>query len=145
MSIFPNFDGTQHCAQPGIEPEWFHPHKNGSGARAKKVCGGSNGYPACPFLAACREYGVTHSVHGIWGGTNGDERQAERKVRNIIPEPLAFRVAAGAEITTTVFRKHGSWAGVGQHEKFKEPVCEECRTFRSANRSRKSRERKAAS
>jgi hypothetical protein len=142
MSTFPNFDGTQHCAQPGVDPELFHPRQNGSAVHAKRICNSDGNGTPCPFLAGCREYGVTTSVHGVWGAWSEEERRADRKARHIVPEPLTFRFASGADITTNVPRRHGSWAGIGQHIAYKEPLCEECAEYRRAKRRQRYEEQK---
>lgn len=84
-------DETAHCREPGIDPERFHPAKGSNGYTVdatKKLCTGSSFRPPCPFLDKCREYGITHSVHGIWGGLAEDGRKAARKARRIVPAPL---------------------------------------------------------
>lgn len=43
-------------------------------ARAKAVCA------ACPVRQPCLEFSMEHDVmHGIWGGTTPEERQARRR------------------------------------------------------------------
>lgn len=73
---YPAFDGSQVCAQ--TDPEAFFPEHRGSSPKpAKKLCAG------CPFLDACREYAIWHSVEGVWGGTTYKERFRIRADRGI--------------------------------------------------------------
>lgn len=73
---YPDFDGSQICAQ--TDPEAFFPEQQGSSPRpAKKMCAG------CPFLVACRDYAVWHSVDGVWGGTTLRERYKIRRQQGI--------------------------------------------------------------
>lgn len=73
---YPNFDGSQICAQ--TDPEMFFMDHQGANPRpAKKLCAD------CPFLEECREYAVWHNVVGVWGGTTERARQAIRTQRGI--------------------------------------------------------------
>lgn len=42
--------------------------------RAVQVC-----RSGCPVLAACREWGVRHEIHGCWGGLADRALAAERR------------------------------------------------------------------
>lgn len=146
MTDFPDFDGTQNCAQPGVDAEQFFPHQNGSGARARRICNSDGKGNRCPFLLECRDYAITHSVGGVWGAWSDEERRAERKRRGIIPIPLAFGDLSGRDIRTDVVRVHGNHAGIKQHIAAGEPACDECATFRREDRrERDARNRKKAS
>lgn len=75
---YPDLDGSQLCAQ--TDPEAFFPEQQGSSPRpAKRMCA------ACPFLDACREYAIWHSVDGVWGGTTLRDRQKIRREQGIEP------------------------------------------------------------
>lgn len=96
---YPNYDDRARCRQLGVDPEWFHPKKgenNATTAGAKRLC---NGWPSgtpCPFRDECREYSLSHSVHGIWGGWAEDQRKRERKRRRIVPQPLSMTIISAA-------------------------------------------------
>lgn len=95
---YPNFDDTAHCRLPGVDPGRFHPPKGTDSVSygiTKKLCTGGGKVPACPFVDACREYGLAHAVHGIWGGIGDKERKRIRAARRIVPEPLSVGVIAG--------------------------------------------------
>lgn len=147
MSDYPPFDGTQHCAQPGVDPERFHPGRGANGStveQAKVLCKGDGTHPPCPFLDGCREYGVTHSVSGLWGGWGENQRKEEQKRRRIVPEPLSFGDIAGRAIHYDVVRVHASHAGVKQHERAGEKVCDECAQFRREARRERENRKKAS-
>lgn len=78
IAPYPNFDGSQVCAQ--TDPEAFFPEAQGSSPRAAKaMCAG------CPFVEVCREYAIWHNVDGVWGGTTLRQRQSIRSRRGIKP------------------------------------------------------------
>ena len=63
-----------------------------------------------------------------------------------LEETAAAIEASGAEIVTGLLqRRHGSWAGVGQHVRNQEPLCDECREYRNGRRKRLAHEREEAS
>lgn len=35
----------------------------------------------CPVVAECREHGISHEAHGIWGGLSENERRRARRQR----------------------------------------------------------------
>jgi Transcription factor WhiB len=62
------------CQQPKADPEWWFPRGSTRAELevAKARCG------PCPVRVACRDYAVKHGQHGIWGGTDEDERRELR-------------------------------------------------------------------
>lgn len=92
---YPDYDGTAHCRLPGVDRDRFHPPKgvdSHTHRNTKALCTGGGKVPACPFLDGCREYGLTHSVHGVWGGIGEKERKEIRHARRIVPVPLSMSV-----------------------------------------------------
>lgn len=88
---YPDVDGSQVCAQ--TDPEAFFPDGHGATARpAKQLCAG------CPFIDACREYAIWHSVDGVWGGTTLRERYKIRRKLGIkvTTAPLHERILAAS-------------------------------------------------
>ncbi len=82
---YPDFDGTQSCADPAVDPELFFP----SAATAVQdthaavaVCAG------CPFKRPCLAYALTRAVHGVWGGTSSATRAEIRRRHGITPVEL---------------------------------------------------------
>jgi len=83
MMDFPAFDGTEPCAQIGLELYFPDGETSTSAvAAAKKLCG------TCPMQAECLEWGLRHEQWGIWGGTNREERAALRRRRGIVLQTL---------------------------------------------------------
>lgn len=84
---YPRFDGTQPCLE--LDPETFFPVTSRDTyfnlLKARPVCAG------CPFLAECRDYAVSHDVHGFWGGMSRAERIEERKRLGIAPIKVTVR------------------------------------------------------
>lgn len=81
---YPSFDGTQACAQP-TPPETaaaFLGQVSPATAAAVGVCG------PCPFRGACRDYALSHDVHGVWGGLTAPERRELRR-RCELPDPVS--------------------------------------------------------
>jgi WhiB family transcriptional regulator, redox-sensing transcriptional regulator len=72
------------CAR--LDPDLFFPISStgpalGQIAKAKAICG------ECPVRRPCLEFALAHDlVHGIWGGTTPQDRQAWRRGRR--PEQL---------------------------------------------------------
>jgi WhiB family redox-sensing transcriptional regulator len=56
----------------GLDPELFFPVRGEDDRTAKEVC------RDCPVRPECREHGIRHEIHGIWGGLSGRERRAIR-------------------------------------------------------------------
>lgn len=113
---YPNFDGTQVCAQ--LDPEIFHPELGERTDAAKLICkGDESGYrPPCPFRDPCLQYALHHQVSGVWGGTSGQERRYMRQRLGIVAQPLSF--GTGPTNATTVKRMAGrgtSVAHIAEH------------------------------
>lgn len=92
---FPIFDEPPPCAQPGVDPERFHPRSNATRAQREEVaaiCLGDDHRPPCPVLDACLAYALTHDVSGIWGGLNAGQRERIRKQRRIRAVPVVGQV-----------------------------------------------------
>ncbi len=63
--------------------ELFYPGRGGSHAAAIAICA------QCPVLLECRQWGILHEKHGVWGGTSEHERRRLRRqlgVRCTAPE-----------------------------------------------------------
>lgn len=91
---YPDFDGSQACAEIGTEV--FFPPPDGYGnvlsREAKKICA------SCSFLVPCGEWALRHAEpYGIYGGMTVADRNRIRKERNIIPDVFTVeQVLAGA-------------------------------------------------
>jgi WhiB family redox-sensing transcriptional regulator len=73
------FSDTPACA--GIDVEIFFTEEKGNYTNLdfiKKMCN------TCPVRVECFEYAIENLVHGIWAGTNKDERDKYRNKRGII-------------------------------------------------------------
>lgn len=81
---YPEFDGTQACRSQdptvffptNARESWYWPQVT------RPLCAN------CTFLDACRDYAVSHDVHGFWGGLNQKERKEERERLGISPISL---------------------------------------------------------
>ncbi len=81
MGEYPEFDGSQVCAQ--TDPDlWFPTSEKQTGRLAKNLC------RSCPWVISCLEYSLRHEVVGIWGATTERERVQMRKELGISAEPL---------------------------------------------------------
>jgi len=81
MNKYPEFDGSQICAQ--TEPElWFPTADRQTGRLAKSLCS------SCPWLNPCLDYALFTDVVGIWGGKTERERSQMRIALKIKVEPL---------------------------------------------------------
>lgn len=81
MNKYPEFDGSQICAQ--TEPElWFPTADRQTGRVAKSLCS------SCPWLKPCLDYALFTDVVGIWGGKTERERSQMRIALKIKVEPL---------------------------------------------------------
>lgn len=69
---YPPVDGTQACATGGTDTAVaaaFLGQPATDTSAAKMAC------HECAFLRPCRAYGLTHDVHGIWGGWDTVDRR----------------------------------------------------------------------
>lgn len=86
---YPEFDGTQNCVNDPVE--WYYlPTRVQVGERAEPTREDRPGVGLsivnevcidCPFLSECREWGLAHEDHGIWGGLGPVDREYVRAVR----------------------------------------------------------------
>lgn len=86
---YPNYTGTEPCAQVGFELFFADPAKNGileHRALLQDTC------RRCPILLQCRDWALRHEEYGFWAGTTPRERVALRKELGITFESLS-RVA----------------------------------------------------
>lgn len=75
MRSFKDWYEEALCASHPIDL-WF-PQTGHDSVKAKKICG------RCPSLESCRDYGLKHEEHGIWGGLTPVERNEIRKKRGL--------------------------------------------------------------
>jgi hypothetical protein len=81
---YPEFDGTQACAEVGWE--FFYP-ENVSEApglyfKAREIC------RRCEWQEECGDYAIRHdSGYGMWGGLTPEERKDIRQRFGIINDP----------------------------------------------------------
>jgi WhiB family transcriptional regulator, redox-sensing transcriptional regulator len=93
-------DWRSHGACLSADPELFFPLSSHGPAseqirRAKSVCA------RCPVTAQCLEFALsTSEVHGVWGGTDEDQR------RRLLARRRAASPAAGARVPVTAGRRH---------------------------------------
>jgi len=81
MSVYPEFDGSQICAQ--TDPDlWFPSAERQTGRLAKSLC------KSCPWLKPCLDYALLTDVVGIWGGKTERERSEVRSRLKIKAEAL---------------------------------------------------------
>jgi hypothetical protein len=79
-------DGTQVCRQ--LDPDVFFPDIGQSPAAAQRICLGADAHVPCPFLAACRAWGLAHERYGVWGGLTEQERRQIRRKHRITVQPI---------------------------------------------------------
>ena len=81
---YPNFDGSQVCAQ--TDPQIFFPDPMAQNQpdprRVKALCN------TCPFKVDCLAYALSTNVTGIWGGTTGIERRHIRQRYRLDAMPM---------------------------------------------------------
>lgn len=70
---YPNFDGTQSCAETSFEFFYGETSDTTSSRVAKRICG------MCAFIVPCAEYGIEHEQFGVWGGLGPGERREIRR------------------------------------------------------------------
>jgi WhiB family redox-sensing transcriptional regulator len=76
-------DGTQACADPGIDPEWFFTEDHKMQIAATAIC------MRCPLLDPCAQYALTHDVRGVWGGMSERSLAANRRNMKIRPKAIS--------------------------------------------------------
>jgi WhiB family redox-sensing transcriptional regulator len=86
---YPSFDGTQACAEVGVE--FFFPENNneapGDYQKARSVC------QRCDWQIECGDWALRHdSSYGMWGGMTPRERRTMRHRLGIINEPPRVHV-----------------------------------------------------
>lgn len=77
---YPNFDGTQVCAQ--TDPDAWFPEKGGVNRDAKRMCS------SCSWQEPCLEYSLHWLVAGVWAGTTAHQRRRIRERRGIVARAL---------------------------------------------------------
>lgn len=60
-SLAPSWKGAL-CAQPGRDPEAWHPFPTEDFTEARNVC------LNCPLREACLQFGRRNGLPGVWGG-----------------------------------------------------------------------------
>ncbi len=73
------FDGAR-CY--GADPDLFFPTRGQNAKAGKAICDGDTLSGPCPARAECLHYATfvrPVKENGVWGGTNGRERQRLRK------------------------------------------------------------------
>ncbi len=60
-SLAPTWAGAL-CAEPGQDPEDWHPFPTQDYSHARAVCS------ECPLRRACLEFGRRNKLPGVWGG-----------------------------------------------------------------------------
>lgn len=73
----PEWHDRAACNVPWIDTEIFYPASGEDFSEAKAIC------LDCPVIAECREWGIRHEVHGVWGGISAKARARERRRRGI--------------------------------------------------------------
>ena len=86
---YPNYTGTEPCAQVGIELFFTDPAKNGILEYRHLL---QDTCRHCPMIVQCRDWALRHEEYGFWGGTTPRERVALRRELGITFKPLS-RVA----------------------------------------------------
>lgn len=74
---YPEFDGTQRCY--GEDTELWYRSEDADAARA--IC------RRCVWLIPCRDYALTNTELGVWGGLTEQTRRRIQRHRNIVPSP----------------------------------------------------------
>jgi hypothetical protein len=82
---YPNFTGTEPCAQVGFEPFFEDPLPNGILEHRNLLIDTCN---HCPMLVECRTWALHHEEYGWWAGTTRRERISLRKELGIKFQPL---------------------------------------------------------
>lgn len=111
----------------GLDPALFFPELGETGEEAKAVCA------QCASKERCRDWGIRHERHGIWGGLSEEERR-------IIRRKLGIKVQVPS---VTLVASCGTAAGYRRHRREGTPVCQACRQANSRGSAGR-RERGAA-
>lgn len=85
---FPNWDGTEACANLGTGLFYDEDTRKQNEARQnlrflQELCS------QCPKLVECREYAIKHEYYGFWGGMSMTDRRiyrAKHKIKLLRPE-----------------------------------------------------------
>jgi hypothetical protein len=80
MKEYPDFDGTQACANMDTELFYYNEEEGSRTESAKNrfkqlavLCEG------CSFKEACLRYAIKYELHGYWAGTTPEQRINMRK------------------------------------------------------------------
>jgi hypothetical protein len=92
--------------QSGDPDRWFP----ASGLDPKQTAALKAECAECPILDSCREWGIVHGEHGIWGATTDGERAAIRKHRGVTPKRIVMSIDAerDAKVRGMVQRGHST-------------------------------------
>lgn len=115
-------DDTAACI--GHPVDWWFPADKTNATTAKAICN------TCPLIEPCREHGIKHERHGVWGSLTVRERSALR--------------GKGKTVQAIT---HGTRAGYDSHRRNPEahgPICEPCRrAYNAVEAGRRMRQRQA--
>jgi hypothetical protein len=68
----------------GMGNTFFYPEQGENMTRVRVIC------DVCPAKQPCREWGILHEHHGVWGGLTERGRRVERRRRGIVAtDPMA--------------------------------------------------------
>ncbi len=86
---YPDFDGTQACAEVGTD--MFYPDTLAEAghmyAKAREIC------HRCDFEVECGEWALRHdSGYGMFGGLTPEDRRLLRRKMGIVNEPIKVSV-----------------------------------------------------
>jgi len=92
MVQYPEWTGDEPCRQ--VDPEIFYPTPTQASTRAlvnliKATC------QSCPTFEACREWGLHHEEHGVWGGMLPNHRDMMRRTMGIQLQPPTLSMNEG--------------------------------------------------
>lgn len=79
---FPEFDGSQACRAPNVDPDWWFPDNTAGQNGAQDAIAVCN---TCDWLKPCLAYALTTGVSGVWGGTTEATRRQIRQQFGIRP------------------------------------------------------------
>lgn len=89
---YPQWSGAEPCRQ--VDPEIFYPTPTEAStptlvALIKATC------QACPTFQACRDWGLHHEEHGVWGGMLPSHRAMMRRAMGIELTPPTLSMNEG--------------------------------------------------